>query len=180
VTPNVTSVVSGGSITLTATVNSQSNSGQGPTGTVQFKNGTTNLGVAATCTPKGADFSGATTVGALCTAQLTTTLSALPPGFFVEPRPRNTPFVVVTLIAAMLAILSFVLALKLGAPRRRFAYAGAVFALITAVALAGCSGSSNSGGGGGGGGGSARTISAAYSGDTNYASSAGSTSVTVH
>jgi len=70
-----------------------------------------------------------------------------------------------------------VLALKLGAPRRRFAYAGAVFALITAVALAGCSGSSNSGGGGGG---SARTISAAYSGDTNYASSAGSTSVTVH
>jgi len=180
VTPNVTSVVSGGSITLTATVNSQSNSGQGPTGTVQFKNGTTNLGVAATCTPKGADFSGATTVGALCTAQLTTTLSALPPGFFVEPRPRNTPFVVVTLTAAMLAILSFVLALKLGAPRRRFAYAGAVFALITAVALAGCSGSSNSGGGGGGGGGSARTISAAYSGDTNYASSAGSTSVTVH
>jgi subtilase family serine protease len=180
VTPNVTSVVSGGSITITATVNSQSNSAQGPTGTVQFKNGSTNLGAAATCTPKGADFSGATMVGALCTAQLTTTLSALPPGLFVEPQPRNTPFVIVTVVAAMLAMLSFVLALKLGARRRRFAYAGAVFALVTAAALAGCSGSSNSGGGGGGGGGgSSRTISAAYSGDTNYATSSGSTTVTV-
>ncbi|HEU0368581.1 MAG TPA: Ig-like domain repeat protein, partial [Candidatus Acidoferrum sp.] len=177
VTPSVTSVVSGGSITLTATVNSQSNSAQGPTGTVQFKNGSTNLGAAVTCTPKGADSNGSTMVGALCTAQLATTLSALPPGFFVEQRPRNTPFVIVTSLAALLAMLSFVLALKLGGRRRRFAYAGAMFALIAASALAGCNGGSPSGGGGGGG--SARTISAAYSGDTNYATSTGSTSVTV-
>jgi len=174
VTPSVTSVVSGGSVTLTATVNSQSNSAQGPTGTVQFKNGSTNLGVAAPCAPAGATSS----AGASCTAQLTTTLSALPPGFFVGPQPRNTPFIVVTLVAAMLTILSLVLALKLSGRRRCFACAGAVFALIAAAALAGCSGGS-SGGGGGGGGGSARTISAAYSGDTNYATSSGSATVTV-
>jgi hypothetical protein len=178
-TPSVTSVVPGGSITLTATVNSQSNSAQGPTGTVQFKNGSMNLGAAVTCTPKGADSNGSTMVGALCTAQLTTTLSALPPGFLVEPRPRNMPFVLLTLVAAVLAMLSFALALKFGARRRRFAYAGAMFALITAAALAGCNGGSPSGGGGGGGGGSSRTISAAYSGDSNYAVSSGSTSVTV-
>src|SRR5262249_17249359 len=63
--PSVTSVVSGGSITLTAAVNSQSNSVQGPTGTVQFKNGSTNLGMAVTCTPAGATSS----AGASCTAQ---------------------------------------------------------------------------------------------------------------
>jgi Pro-kumamolisin, activation domain len=175
-TPSVTSVVSGGSITLTAVVNSQSNSAQGPTGTVQFKNGSTNLGAAATCTPAGATSS----AGASCTAQLTTSLSALPPGFFVEPRPLNTPFVEATLVAAMLAMLSFALALKFSARRRRFAYAGAMFALITAAVLAGCNGGSpSSNGGGGGGGGSSRTISAAYSGDSNYAASSGSTSVTV-
>jgi len=178
VTSNVSSVASGGSVTLTATVNTQSNSAQGPTGTVQFKNGSTNLGAAVTCTPKGADFSGATAVGALCTAQLTTALSALPPGSFLEPQPRNTPFVIVTLLAAALAMASFLLAVKLAARRRRFAYTGVAFAIIAAVALAGCSGNSNSGGGGGGG--SARSISAAYSGDTNYTSSSGSTSVTVH
>jgi hypothetical protein len=180
VTPNVTSVVSGGSVTLTATVNSQSNSAQGPTGTVQFKNGSMNLGVAATCTPTGANFSGATSIGALCTAQLTTTLSALPPGFFVEPRPRNNPFVILTLLAAMFAMISFLLAAKLAAWRRRYAFAGVAFAMIAAVALTGCSGSTNGGGGGGGGGGSSRSITAAYSGDTNYAASSGSTSVSVH
>lgn len=175
VTPNVTSVASGGSITLTATVNSQSNSALGPSGTIQFKNGSANLGAAATCTPAGATSS----AGASCTAQLTTTLSALPPGFFTQPGPRNTPIVIVTVVAAMLAMLSLMLAAKVAGRRRRFAWAGAAFAIVAAAALAGCSGSSNSGGGGGGGG-SARTITAAYSGDTNYAASSGSTSVTVH
>lgn len=175
VTPNVTSIASGGSITLTATVNSSSNSAQGPTGTIQFKNGSTNLGAAATCTPTGATSS----AGASCTAQLTTTLSALPPEFFTRPRPRNTPFVILTIVAAMLAMLNLILAAKMASQRRRFAWASTAFALIAAAALAGCSGSANTGGGGGGGG-SARTISAGYSGDTNYASSSGSTTVTVH
>jgi hypothetical protein len=180
VSSNVSSVTSGGSVTLTATVSSSSNSALGPSGTIQFKNGATNLGVAATCTPTGAQFdsSGNMTAGASCTAQVTTALSALPPGFFVEPRPRNTPFVIVTLLAAIAAVLSFLLAVKLAARRRSYAFAGTAFALIAVMALAGCSGSSNSGGGGGGG--SARSISAAYSGDTNYAASSGSTSVTVH
>jgi len=39
--------------------------------------------------------------------------------------------------------------------------------LIAAAAIAGCSGSS----GGGGGGGSTRSLTAHYSGDTNYAAS---------
>ena len=176
VASNVSTVVSGGSVTLTATVNSQSNSAQGPTGTVQFKNGSTNLGTAVTCTPTGATSS----AGALCTAQLTTALSALPPGFFFKSLPRNTPFVIVTLLAAMFATISFLLAANRTGRRRRYAYAGMAFAVIATAALAGCSGSSNSGGGGGGGGGgSARSISAAYSGDTNYAASSGSTTVTV-
>ena len=173
VTSNVSTVVSGGSVTLTATVHSQSNSAQGPTGTVQFKNGSSNLGTAVTCAPTGATSS----TGALCTAQLTTALSALPPDFFVEPRPRNTPLVIVALLAAMLAIISLLFAGKMAGRRRRYAYAGVAFAVIATVALAGCSGSSGSGGGGGGG--SARSISAAYSGDTNYAASSGSTTVTV-
>ncbi|HKF24868.1 MAG TPA: hypothetical protein VKB24_02790, partial [Candidatus Acidoferrum sp.] len=172
-TPNVTSVSAGGSITLTATVNSQSNSALGPTGTVQFTNGNANLGAPVTCAPSGADFSGASPVFALCKAQLTTTLSSLPPGFVVGPGPRNTPLVIATLLSAALALLSFLLAARLA--RRRFAYAGAVFALIAATAFAGCGGGSSSGGGG-----SSRSITAAYSGDANYAGSSGSTSVTVH
>jgi uncharacterized membrane protein YgcG len=156
-------------------VNSQSNSAQGPTGTVQFKNGSTNLGTAVTCTPTGATSS----AGALCTAELTTALSALPPGFLFKPRPRNTPLVIVTLLAAMFAVISFLLAANMAGRRRRYAYAGMAFAVIAAATLAGCSGNTNGGGGGGGGGGSARSITAAYSGDTNYAASSGSTTVTV-
>jgi len=179
VTANPSSVASGGSVTLSATVSSQSNSAQGPTGTVQFTNGSTNLGVPVTCTPSGADLSGTTPVFALCTAQLTTALSALPPGFFVEPRPRNTPNVIVTLLAALLAMVSFVLASKLAARRKGYACAGVALVMIAAAALAGCSGSS-SGGGGGGGGGSSRSITAAYSGDSNYAPSSQAISITVH
>src|SRR5258707_983467 len=81
VTPNVTSVVSGGSVTLTALISSTSN-GAGPTGTVQFKSGSSNLGAAATCTPSAASAAAA----ASCTAMLTTTLSQLVP--FTESRPR--------------------------------------------------------------------------------------------
>jgi len=47
---------------------------------------------------------------------------------------------------------------------------------LMAAALAGCSGASSSSSGGG----SSRTISAKYSGDTNYAGSTGSTTITIH
>jgi hypothetical protein len=83
------------------------------------------------------------------------------------------------LLAMFVAMLSFVLAGKLATRRRHYSYAGVAFLMIAAAALAGCGGSSSSGGGGGGG--SARSITAHYSGDTNYAASTSSAiTVTVH
>jgi len=176
VTPSVTSVISGGNVTLTSTVSSNSNSAQGPTGMVQFLNGSSNLGAAATCTPAGATTnSSGTFVGASCTATLTTALSSLPPGF-IDYSPRDTPVVLLAWLAAVLAMFSFLMAVKLAARRKQYAYAGLAFFLMAAVALAGCSGASSSSRGGG----SSRTISAKYSGDSNYAGSTGSTTITVH
>jgi hypothetical protein len=51
------------------------------------------------------------------------------------------------------------------------------FFLLAAAAIAGCGGGSSTSSGGGG---SSRSISAKYSGDTNYAGSTGSTTITVH
>jgi hypothetical protein len=169
VTSNPTSLASGGSVTLTALVSSSSNSSAGPSGTVQFASGSANLGAAATCTPAAAT----SNAGATCTATLTTALSALPPGFFA-PQPRTTPFVLLAWLAVALALASYLAAMKLAARPRRYAYAGLAFFLM-AAALAGCSGGSS----GGGGGGSSRSISAKYSGDTNYTGSTGSTTVTI-
>jgi hypothetical protein len=164
-----TVISSGGSVSLTATVSSSSNSAQGPTGTVQFLNGGANFGAAVTCTPTAATSS----AGASCTAQLPpTVLSALPPGI-IDLRPPKTPLVILAWLMAALAIFSFLLSMKLAARRRAYAYAGLAFFLIAAATLAGCGASSS--GGGGGGGGSSRSISAKYSGDTNYAGSTSST-----
>jgi subtilase family serine protease len=171
VTPNISSTTSGGSVTLTAVVSSGSNSTQGPTGTVQFMNGSSNLGTAAaTCTPAGAT----SAAGASCTAKLTTAISSLPPGI-IDVRPRTTPFVFLAWLAAVLATLSFMLAAKLAARRKQYAYAGLAFFLMAAAASAGCGGGSSSSGGG-----SSRSITAKYSGDTNYGGSTGSTTITVH
>ncbi|HEY1424184.1 MAG TPA: protease pro-enzyme activation domain-containing protein [Candidatus Acidoferrum sp.] len=170
VVPSPTVISSGGSVSVTATVSSSSNSTQGPTGTVQFLNGSANFGAAVTCTPTGATGS----AGASCTAQLpATVLSALPPGI-IDVRPPKTPFVILAWLMAALAMFSFLLASKLATRRRAYAYAGLAFFLIAAAALAGCGASSS----GGGGGGSSRSISAKYSGDTNYAGST-ATAVTV-
>ena len=171
VTPSISSITSGGSVTLTAVVSSSSNSTQGPTGTVQFMNGSSNLGtVAATCTPTGATSS----AGASCTATLTTAISSLPPGI-IDIRPRNAPLVFLTWLAAVLAMLSLVLAAKLAARWKQYAYAGLAFFLMAAAAMAGCGGGSSSSGGG-----SSRSVTAKYSGDTNYAGSTGSTTITLH
>jgi len=171
VTPSISSITSGGSVTLTAVVSSSSNSTQGPTGTVQFMNGSSNLGAAAaTCTPAGATSS----AGASCTATLTTAVSSLPPGI-IDIRPRNTPFVFLAWLAAVLAMLSLVLAAKVAARRKQYAYAGLAFFLMAAAAIAGCGGGSSSSGGG-----SSRSVTAKYSGDTNYVGSTGSTTITVH
>jgi hypothetical protein len=172
VNSNTFSVVSGGSVTLTASVSSQSDSQQGPTGTVQFLNGGSNLGTAAACTPQAANNNATPPVGASCTAQLTTTLSALPPGFLVDSRPRNAPLAIVTCLATALALATFLLAARMPARRRLYAYAGVAFFVLLAVALAGCSGGSSSGGGSG------RKITASYSGDKNYSGST-SSSITI-
>ncbi len=167
-----TIVTTGGTVTLTATVSSLSNSSQGPTGTVQFKNGATTLSMPVTCNPVGAT----ATVGALCTATLSTALS------FVTPPsdPFQLPSVPVSTI--ILTALTLAVAFMLGlvptpADKRRIYVCASVLLLACAVAgLAGCGG--GSGGGGGGGSSHSDSITAVYSGDTNYTAST-STAVAV-
>jgi len=159
----------GGSVTLTAAVGSASNSTQGPTGTVQFQNGSTNIGSPVTCNPAGATAN----AGSSCTATLpNVAISALFPPPTVDPRPT------LPLLPTLFALLSIVL-FGLGwrwmpeKRRRTYAYAGFLAFVLLAVTIAGC------GGGGGGGGGKTVTIKANYVGDTNYAASSGSTNITV-
>jgi hypothetical protein len=173
VTSNVASIVTGGSVTLTAIISTTSN-GAGPTGTVQFKNGSSNLGAAATCTPTAAPAS--SSGAAFCTATLTTALSQFVP--LSQPRtPTQVPVL-------PLGILSLILIAFLALQRRlsmskRVGYAAAGLLLLACVAagLAGCSSSGSSGGGGGGS--HIDSITAVYSGDANYATSTTSTAATV-
>ncbi len=171
VTPNVTSVVSGGSVTLTATVTASSNgeppcgSGVVNPGTVQFKNGTSVL--AGTITYAGT--SGAQTGQASCTATLTTALSQLIP--LTQPRPGPPIPVAPLWIAPWLLILFLAMAryaapLRNRRPRLGYAVAGLVLFACVAAGFAGCSGSSN-----GSGGTHTDSITAVYSGDANYAGS---------
>jgi len=136
---------------------------------VQFSNGSTNLGAAVTCTPKGATSS----AGASCTATLSTTISAFPP-VGIDNRWRWTPLEWFAALLAAMALILFVLATRTRGPRRAFAYGAMALFLIASATLAGCGGGSN-----GGGGGSTRTITAKYSGDTNYATSTGSGTITI-
>jgi hypothetical protein len=158
VTPNVSSVVSGGSVILTATVSTNSN-GAGPTGTVQFKNGSSNLGAAITCAPTAAT----TTAAAFCTATLTTTLSfvAPPSGPVRFPNFRYQP----VLLTALLLLLVFLFFVNKVSPahRRRFTYVSLLLLLFVLAGIAGCSGH--------GGSGRIDNITAAYTGDTNYGGS---------
>ena len=153
---------------LTAVVGSVSNSSQGPTGTVQFQNGSTNIGSPVTCTPAGATAN----AGASCQATLTTTISALFPPPIGDPRPT------LPLLPTLFALLSIVL-FALGwrwmpeKRRRTYAYAGFLAFVLLAVTIAGC------GGGGGSSGGHTVTIKANYVGDMNYAASSGNTTITV-
>jgi hypothetical protein len=161
VTPNVSSIVSGGSVTLTAIISSSSNgeppcgTGVASPGTVQFKNGS-------------AAISGAQTGQASCTATLTTTLSQLVP--LAQPRPKLRIPGVPLWIAAWLAILFLALARRSWpqfGKRLGYAAAGLVFFACLAAGFAGCSGSSGSSGGGT----HTDSITAVYSGDANYAGS---------
>jgi hypothetical protein len=169
VTPSPASIAAGGSATLTATVNTTSN-GAGPTGTVQFRNGSSSLGSAVTCTPTSGVAS--STGNALCTATLTTTLSHVLPMTGPQTRPRIwvTPLVVTGWLALMLLMLAQ-RAASLQRKWMRLGYAAAGLLLFAwlAAGIAGCSGASS--GGGGGGGGHTDSITAVYSGDANYTGS---------
>jgi hypothetical protein len=167
VTPSPTSIASGGSVTLTATVNTTSN-GAGPTGTVQFKNGSSNLGSAATCTPTSGTAS--TSGKALCTATLTTALSQ----FIPLAQPRTRPLVPVLPLGIVSVLLIAVLAmqrrLSIGKPVG-YATAGLILFASVAAGIAGCSGSGSNGGGTKS---HTDTITAVYSGDANYTGSTSS------
>jgi hypothetical protein len=168
VTASPTSIASGGSVTVTATVNTTSN-GAGPTGTVQFKNGTSNVGSAVTCVPTSATAS--TTGNASCTATLTTALSELVP--FAKPRTRpQVPVLPLGIVSVLLiALLAMQRRLSFG-KRLGYALAGLILFAGVAAGVAGCSGSG--GGGGGGGGSHTDSITAVYGGDANYTGSTSS------
>jgi Pro-kumamolisin, activation domain/Bacterial Ig-like domain (group 3) len=171
VASNLTSVVSGGSVTFTATISTTSN-GAGPTGTVQFKNSSSNLGAAATCTPTAATASSSGT--AFCTATLTTALSQLVP-LMREPQPKLRIPGVPLWIAAWLLILFLAVArhasLQRKWPRLRYAVAGLLLFACLAAGFAGCSGTGSSSSTSSGGGAHTDSITAVYSGDANYTGS---------
>jgi hypothetical protein len=174
-TSSPSSITSGANVTLTAVVGSSSNSTAGPSGTVQFKNGTTVLSAAAVCTPAG--FNSTTGVGAHCTATLTTSIAFLYPPPGDSPNTPNLPKIPAYFLA--LGLLLFLILLR-GTPparRRAYAYAGMLFFAIAAAGIAGCGGGGGSSGGGGGG--RSVNLSAVYSGDGNYTTATGSTSITV-
>jgi subtilase family serine protease len=160
VVPSASSIVSGGSVTLTATVSTSSN-GVGPTGSVQFKNGSSSLSTPMTCTPTAATGSTA----AFCTATLTTTLSFLAPPSLPRQMPpiRTVPMWIVAFLFLIVFILS---SRNLPSRRRRFVLVSLVLFALAAAGIAGCGSS-----GGGGGGGRSDSISAVYSGDSNYSTS---------
>jgi hypothetical protein len=177
---NVTTITSGGSVTLTATVSTQS-SGDAPgapggklLGTpVQFLSGTTPISGMITFTPTPGPAS-----SAALTATLTTTLTALAvPDTRFPWRPKLPPGVY-WLLACCAALYGLFL-LKMRPSRRRgYAYAGLVVFALAAAGIAGC--------GGGGGSkstptpqGKTLTITAKFTGDSNYTASSGSTTVTV-
>ena len=154
-----TTINSGGSVTLTAKVATNSN-GAGPTGTVQFRNGSSALGTAVTCTPTAAT----TTAAAFCTATLTTTLSFMTPpsGPSRFPNFRYQP----VFLTALLLLVAFLFFVNKVSPtyRRRFTYVSLLLLVFVLTALAGCSGP-------GSGSGRIDNITAVYSGDTNYTGS---------
>jgi hypothetical protein len=177
VTPSPTSIASGGNVTLTATVNTSSN-GAGPTGTVQFKNGSSNLGSAMTCTPTSGIAS--STGSAFCTATLTTALSQVVPMTGPQPGPRI--WLVPLWIAALLTSLFLILAqhaarLQRRWPRLVYLAAGLLLFAWVAAGIAGCSGAKSSGGSGG----HTDSITAVYGGDANYTGSTSpAAAVSVH
>jgi hypothetical protein len=162
-TPSAVTVASGGAITLTAVVNTASN-GLPPSGTVQFFNGSTALSGNVVLTPARATFFTFSTL----TATLNTTLSTVP-----AAGPTRTPNMLrryPLALFALGALLCLFLLRNASANRRKYAYVGLTLAVFMLAGMAAC------GGGGGGGHPHTDSITAKYSGDTNYT---GSTSTAV-
>ena len=174
-TSGATTVASGATVMLTATVTGSTNNGAGPTGTVQFMNGTQALGSPQTCTPKA----GTATTGGTCTANLSQALSNVPPGFLNPSRtPRVPPAAPLALVTSVLALLLIVAIRRSGVPARRrlvYAFASALLMLGIVSGIAGCGGGSSTSGGGGSTS-HVDSITAVYGGDATYA---GSTSTAV-
>jgi pro-kumamolisin-like protein len=176
VASSLSSITSGATVTLTALITPSSSSngnapcGTGSTGTVQFTNNGSNLSGTVTYTPTPGQNS---SNGASCTATLSAAISSLypPSGKPGSPMIPRIPF-----ILAFLSLLFFALGMRWipQTRRRAYAYIGLLVIALLVGVVAGCGG-----GGGGGGGGSTRTIGAAYSGDANYKSSSGSTTIQI-
>ena len=165
VTPSPTSIVSGGSVTLTATVSTPSNGeppcGSGVAGTVQFKNGGT--AISGTVNYGGTSGIVSSSGQAFCTATLTTSLSEFVP--LAKPRTRpQVPVLPLGIVSVLLiAFLAMQRRLSIG-KRVGYAAAGLILFACLAAGIAGCSGS-------GGGGSRTDSITAVYSGDANYSGS---------
>jgi subtilase family serine protease len=167
------SISPGASVVLQAAVsptiagNGDAPCGSPNTGTVTFtSNGTALSGTVTYVATPGETSPN----GAFCTASLTTTISALYPPPAGGPGAPWMP-----ILAAAFSMLLFALGLRWIPETRRRAYTFAgllVIALLVGV-IAGCGGGSSSGGG------STRTITATYSGDANYTTSTGSTTIQV-
>jgi len=176
VTSNVASVVSGGSVTLTATVSTPSNGeppcGSGVTnpGTVQFKNGSTTI--SGTVNYSGTSGMQSSSGQASCTARLTTSLSEFVP--LAKPRTRPQVPVLPLGIVSVLLIVFLAMQRRLSIGKRvGYAAAGLILFACIAAGIAGCSGS-------GGGGSRTDSITAVYSGDANYTGSTSpATTVTI-
>jgi hypothetical protein len=174
VTPSPTSIVSGGSVTLTATVSTPSNGeppcGPGVAGTVQFKNGGT--AISGTVNYTGTSGILSSSGQASCTATLTTTLSEFVP--LAKPRTRpQVPVLPLGIVSVLLiAFLAMQRRLSIG-KRLGYAAAGLILFACIAAGVVGCSGSGNRGG-------RTDSITAVYSGDANYTGSTSSAaSVTI-
>jgi hypothetical protein len=170
VAANSTSIVAGSMVTLTATVVGPTSNGAAPTGTVQFTNGSTAL-ASAPC-GSGTPFNQNTGAPPMCTASITTALSLLAPPAAPWQMPRIKSGPMWSAAFALLAL--FLLLVRRVAPRYRPAYAciGLLLFACAAAGIAGCGGGSSTTG-------HTDTIKAAYSGDTNYATSTAQTAVSV-